>query len=498
MFGESTIEAFRWSRNEMVMKKHTLNKAKTLLAALILGSLTPGCGSSSSSDSSTSDEQTVGIFLNTEDAYNGYTLYGVIKNTTTYLLDNCGGLVQSWDSDYSTMSAYLLENGNLLHTARLESAENSEFLKAGGDSGRVEIFDSDGELKWYYEVNSSTEFMHHDVEYIESTGTVMVMVWEKHTAAEAKAAGFSGGYALWSEKIIEIDPADDSTIWEWDSWDHMVQEYDEDQDNYAVVADNPQLININYIGDEVEYAADGIHMNSVDYNADLDQIVVSSRNYSEFWIIDHSTSTDEAAAHEGGDQGKGGDILYRWGNPQTYDMGDSGDQKLFFQHDANWVDDDYTDGGQIMVFNNQAGYNDGVDYSTANVIDTGVTSDGSYNLDDDGTYGPDEFTWSYEAEDQTDFYAANISSSRRLPNDNTLITEGTTGRMFEVTYDGEMVWEFINPVDETGVVEQGETPSKNYVFRALRYSPDYVGLDSYDLTSSGDLVSSDYECTIYD
>lgn len=488
------------------MTTPTKGLTNKLLTTLLFTFAIAGCGSDSSSTDNeySEDEQSVGLFLNSSDALNGYTLFGTLKYNTTYLIDNCGELVQSWESDYSSMSVYLLENGNLLHAARLESAVNDEFLEAGGDSGRVEIFNPDGELEWYYEVNNDSEFMHHDIEYIESTGTVLVMIWVKHSAAEAKAAGFSGNYALWSEKIVELDPtadsAEEAVIWQWNSWDHMVQNYDASQDNYAEsIADNPQLININHIGDDVEYSADPIHLNGVDYNAELDQILLTSRNFNEFWIIDHSTTTAEAASHSGGDQGKGGDILYRWGNPMAYDMGDEDDQKLFLQHDANWIDEGYNDAGKIMVFNNQAGYYDGIDYSTVDIIDTGVNSDGSYSISSDGTYAPDSFSWSYQDDEKTDFYAANISNARQLSNGNTIITEGTTGRIFEVTDLGEKVWEYVNPVGESGPVEQGETPSKNYVFRAFRYDDDYVGLNSYDLSPSGAIESnSSYTCSLYD
>lgn len=444
------------------------------------------------------DDYTVGLIYKNDDAYDGYTLFYPIRSTTTYLINNCGELVQSWPSDYTPQAAYLLEDGNLLHTGTLD-AVNSEFESAGGQTGRVELINYDGEVTWYYENNTDTSFMHHDVEYIESTGNVLVMVWVKHTIAETSAAGRTNATATWTEKILEIDPDNDEIVWQWDAWDHLIQDENADKENYGVVADNPQLIDINYICDDQEYEADWLHCNGVDYNASLDQIVISCRHFNEFWIIDHSTTTEEAAAHAGGTHGKGGDILYRWGNPESYDMGNENDRMLFLQHDANWIDDDYTDGGQIMVFNNQAGYYSSSNYSTVDVINTNVNSDGSYTIDSDGTYLPDDFTWTYKADTPSDFYSENISGARRLANGNTIICSGAEGTFFEVDYDGNVVWKYINPVDETGIVSQYDTPSRNYAFRCQRYAMDYPGLDAYDLSSQGTLESgSDYECSSTD
>ena len=82
---------------------------------------------------------------------------------------------------------------------------------------------------------------------------------------------------------------------------------------------------------------DWLHINSVAYNPDLDQIMLSVFEFSEIWIIDHGTTTAEAAGHEGGKYGKGGDLLYRWGNPRAYRAGTVKDQKLFGQHNAHWI-----------------------------------------------------------------------------------------------------------------------------------------------------------------
>ena len=120
-------------------------------------------------------------------------------------------------------------------------------------------------------------------------------------------------------------PAGGSIVWEWHLWDHLIQDYDPTKDNYGVVGDHPELIDVNYSLAPFccpSGNADWTHTNAVDYNEQLDQIMLSVRNFSEIWVLDHSTTTAQAASHSGGRSGKGGDLLYRWGNPAAYRAGD--------------------------------------------------------------------------------------------------------------------------------------------------------------------------------
>jgi len=98
-----------------------------------------------------------------------------------------------------------------------------------------------------------------------------------------------------------------------------------------------------------------IHANAVEYNASLDQIVFSSRKMNEIYIIDHSTTTFEATTHVGGNSGKGGDFLWRWGNPINYGQGTATDQKLYGQHDPKWIPTGFPHAGKLSVFNNGTG-----------------------------------------------------------------------------------------------------------------------------------------------
>lgn len=68
------------------------------------------------------------------------------------------------------------------------------------------------------------------------------------------------------------------------------------KDNYGVISDNPQLLDINFVG-RSENKADWLHANSMQYNELLDEIIISFQGTSEFFIIDHSTTTAEAASN---------------------------------------------------------------------------------------------------------------------------------------------------------------------------------------------------------
>ena len=130
-------------------------------------------------------------------------------------------------------------------------------------------------------------------------------------------------------------------IWEWNLWDHLVQDFDSTKNNFGIIENHPELLNINYYNGNGK--KDWMHCNSIDYNESLQQIVIGSRSMSEFYIIDHSTTTTQASSSSGGIYGRGGDFLYRWGNPQVYNKGNSSNRRLFGQHDVQWIEDGLAD-----------------------------------------------------------------------------------------------------------------------------------------------------------
>jgi len=433
----------------------------------------------------TAQEQTIGLFINEEGSFNGYTLFSPMSYTNTYLIDNSGRAVHTWEgSNRPNLSAYLHENGNLFRTNNYDREEGFRFNTIAS----VQEIAWDGSVIWEFAYSGSNYLMHHDIEILPN-GNVMIIAFEVKTSEEVYAAGRISGSLqddeLWPDHIIEVETVGASggnIVWEWHIWDHLIQDHDPTKDNYGVVEDHPELIDINYsdMGEPGLYRSDWTHVNSVKYNEEFDQIIICVHHFSEFWVIDHSTSSEEASGHTGGNSGMGGDILYRWGNPQAYSRGEAADQKLFGPHDAQWVREGFPGAGNILIYNNGMSRPEG-QFSTVNEIVPPVDSLGNYSITPGSYFGPEDVTWTYIAENPYDFYSRNISGSQRLANGNTLICSGKDGIFFEVTSTNEIIWLYINPVSLYGPLNQGDIFEHRNVFKIRRYAPDFQGFEGHDL-----------------
>lgn len=262
--------------------------------------------------------RTVGLFINnTSKVYNGYTLFAPKQNTMTYLINNEGRIIHEWNaSTYAPgQSVYLLENGHILRACMTKGKLSS----GGGEGGRIEEYDWDDNLVWELDFSTDTYMQHHDIKKLPN-GNILMLVVEKKTYEECLAAGFNPSKlqpdivtkGMLPDCVIEIEPVypkGGNIVWEWHTWDHLIQDYDATKANYGNPKQHPELIDCD--GDQKNLPAFWNHMNSIDYNPQLDQIALSVRGNSEVWIIDHSTTTAESGSHSGGTRGKGGDLLYR-------------------------------------------------------------------------------------------------------------------------------------------------------------------------------------------
>lgn len=438
-----------------------------------------------------SAQNTVGLLTyDPSQTYDGYNLIYPHNQPNVYLLDNCGEVVHTWPDSANFRPgnmAYLLEDGRIVKTKRPASIAG-DAIWAGGGGATVEIRDWDNNLEWSFTMNDDKYRLHHDIEPMPN-GNILMIAWEVKTAEEAILAGRDSSLLdndeLWPDWIFEINPSNDEIVWEWHAWDHLVQDYDENMENFGVVADHPELININFDSDG---AADWIHGNSIDFNPELNQILFSTPFLSEVWIIDHSTTTAQAAGHTGGFSGRGGDLMYRWGNPQAYDAGTADDQTLFNNHDAHWVENfvapSHPHYGKIAVFNNQAG----ADFSTVNVFappwDMYTVS---YPLALGTKWDPATFDVTITHPEPTQMYSTGLSSVQLMPNGNTLICSGRFGYSFELNPDNEIVWEYRTPLVAGSAATQGDTLqiNNNLTFRLDRYPTDYPAFDGRDLSQKG-------------
>ena len=283
---------------------------------------------------------TVGVLLQTSEAFNGYTLLTVTANGETYLIDNCGESIRSWTSEYRAgMMAYLREDGSLVRAGRVL---NSNF-QAGGYGGIIEIFDWEGNVTWSYTMSNDSICLHHDIALMPG-GHILALAWKSYDASRWIAQGRDPALTadvVWGTYIVELDPSaplGEEIVWEWEAFNHLVQSFDSSLPNWGDPASFPTRLDVNYQAGETD--RDWLHTNSIQYNADLDQILISSRDFNEIWIIDHDIPAGSTSEPEG-------ELLYRWGNPEAYGRGTEEDRVFHSQHDARWIEN-----GQMMVYSN--------------------------------------------------------------------------------------------------------------------------------------------------
>jgi len=433
---------------------------------------------------SASQETNQKTFLSST-SIDGQILFSPMNGATTYLIDSAGVVNHTWSSTYLPGEAVRwLGDGTILRSIKTVGVGYG-----GGSGGGVQKVRWDGTIEWDFRYDTDGRLTHHDILPL-ANGNVLLIAWETKTRSEAIAAGRNPNYVSSSgfmpDHVIEVQPTGPSSgeiVWEWHVWDHLIQDFDFSKANYGVVAGHPELVDINFASDMMSWK-DWLHTNSVDYNEQFDQILLSVHNFNEIWVIDHSTTTEEAAGHTGGNSGKGGDLLYRWGNPDVYRAGDASDQKFFGQHDATWIKPGYPGEGNILVFNNGANRPGGW-YSTVDEIVPPVDQSGNYYLETGMAYEPDAQTWIYTANPPQSFNAGIVSGAERLESGTTLICDGVAGRFFEVTPAGTTVWQYVNPYP---------SPALNNVFKIVYIPPQAPPEpDTSDLDCTGSLSWTDVE-----
>jgi hypothetical protein len=384
--------------------------------------------------------------------FNGYALYNSLNSNTSYLIDKDGNIAHDWScSDPCNYTVQLKPNGNLIRGIK----NTGNTLNGAAVAGRVQEVDQNCNIVWEFTYSSSTYVSHHDLCLLPN-GNVLLTAWEVKNSTELTQAGYSNATSdKWPTHIIEVQQngTGGQIVWEWHMWDHLVQDINATKDNYGVVASHPELMDVNAIastgGGPGGGGGDWFHVNGLDYNPTLDQIVFSSRHASEIYIIDHSTTTAEAASHTGGNSGKGGDFLYRWGNPSNY--GAAGTQTIpEAVHDPRWIPSGRPNAGYIQFFNNE-----GISGSASAVDAINPPINGyNYTLTTGQAYGPTVHDWRHNCQ----AFSSGQSASDRMTNGNTFVNVSNT-YMYEVDSTGAQVWIY-----------------NAQAAKAFRYECDYAGI----------------------
>ena len=353
--------------------------------------------------------------------HNNFTLTNKNGSNSAFILDKTGQKVHEFTFDKSLGNDFeILPNGKLLGIFKDENAT----INFGGAAGIVRLMDLEGNIEWEYSLSNDDFVLHHDVEMLPN-GNILLLAWERIDETLAEPQGSTSPGDIYPEKLIEINPNTDSVVWEWRSFDHIIQDEDPMLPNYGNVSQNPQLIHINYT---LQANGDIMHANGFDYDEDKDVIYLSINFYGEVWVIDHSTTTAEAASSTGGNYGKGGNLIYRFGNPLAYDN-TFGEVRSDSNHFPNLLENGVPGEGNILLFMN------GKVDSASKVLELEMPA--TFSLTPDTDNEPN-LVWSY---DHPDLFAGRISGAVRLSNGNTLICEGDFG-FWEVTPEKEIVWRY--------------------------------------------------------
>lgn len=351
---------------------------------------------------------------NPDKAWNGYTLFSETfaepvwqkgMETVIYLIDMDGNPVHTWHQDRTTVQSHaqLLPNGHLLYPTH----DRSDVSRC--DNVGVFELDPDSQLVWSIRCR-----VDHDFQFRPNGNLLIHTITENFWPAlgpELKRHAY----------MIEVT-RDKDLVWEWrceehleelrrlltpSGWDHLMTRATGDFAFDWAHNNTLQLIPPNATW-EKEKAGGGPQ------RFKPGNIVFSYRSVDVIGVIDYPS----------------GEIVWAWG-PGVLDG----------QHKPHMLPN-----GHILVFDN------------------GTLRRWSRILEMDPLTG--EIVWEYKADPPESFFSPYISSAQRLPNGNTLICEGGRPRLFEVTPDGEIVWEFRNPYNHAN--------GKRSIYRCLRYSPEYV------------------------
>jgi len=363
--------------------------------------------------------------------FDGFALYNSANSTTSYLIDKDGAIAHRWTCPTQANYAMALrDNGNIVRGARYAN----NIINGAAVGGMVQELDPQGRVVWEFVYSTADHVTHHDL-CLMPNGNVLLIAWMRQTLAELQAMGYTGNSAKYPGRIIEVkqNGTGGEIVWQWEMKDRFIQYTDPAKPDHLPIEDHPERLDINVaLGGGTSSSTDWFHENGIDYNPELDQIAFTSRYLSELFIIDHSTTTEEAAGHTGGNAGMGGDFLFRWGKPSNYNT--PGTRTIAGAvHDVRWIKPGRPYAGWLQFVNNVGGPNGSTVIDAINPERDGY----HYPRTPGQPWGPASHEWRHQARAN----ASGQSASDRLPNGNVFVA--LSGRyMYEVDSLDNLVWQY--------------------------------------------------------
>lgn len=449
----------------------------------------------------------------------GYLLFSagptVENHEYTYLVNTSGEMVHRWKTitpGYEGLGYRIEKTARLTEAGSIIQGISTAGHRMEGERALQEL-DWEGNLVWDFQDPREGFRYHHNFKRIWNNHlndwTIIFTSSFPMTQEQAIAAGADPSIE-WTARpdgVVEVD-RNGTVVWQWWSLDHVVQDKNPDWPNYGVLAEHPERFDLNWGAGLV---GDFIHQNALDYNQTLDQIVVNNDKVGELYVIDHG-GTFVAGDFEASKKlaaGPKGDIIFRWGNPAVYDSGavptydadgnvtSEGDRHLFHHHDTQWIKEGLPGAGNFLIFENGSRRAGPHRSELLEIYPYAGNYPEAPYLSELAAGGPtNQIVWSFTARQPNSFSSRNISGLQRLANGNTLGTAGRHGHIFQVTPEGEVVWEYINPVlrategstlDEIYKMVLSDSED-NSIFTAHWYAPDHPGLAGRHLSPKGKIT----------
>jgi len=442
------------------MCKSHLERVSILAAALVL---VVGAGSGRAAPSVFPTGTTI---YKPEKAWNGYTLHDTPNDGGAVLIDMNGNAVRKWP-EMIGFPARILPGGYIMGgvQSRLPHQENVALVEYDWDGNEVWRFDhleqvelKSGETVWAARQHHDWQREGNPVGYyapgMESTprsGRTLVLAHKNLVKSAISDKRLEDDY------LLELD-WDGKVLWDWSASEHVDElGFSEDARNaiHRSAAYRPDRDSIDWLHvNAAAYVGPNHWYDEGDTRFNPDNVIVSSREASFIAIIART-----------------GNVVWRIGPDYRASPGERAIGQIIGQHHPHIIPKGLPGAGNLLVFDNggRSGYGEG-NPNRPNGTEI-VSRFNSRVLEINPVTLA--IVWQYSIMSPTEdfrFFSWYVSSAQRLPNGNTMINEGAYGRIFEITTDGEIVWEYVNPYP----AEEPVVGVTSRIYRAYRIPYDWI------------------------